>query len=126
MSSKGKKNILICGGGNGSHCIAAIASSTQPEADVNILTLYADEAERWSESLKKTPFFATRSYKDGSSVTFEAHPKIITKDPSLVVPSADIIFIVVPAFAHQQYQESIAPHCQRVNCHCWFTSKMRL
>ncbi|KAK3090689.1 hypothetical protein FSP39_013758 [Pinctada imbricata] len=110
MSFKSRRNILICGGGNGAHCIAAIASSTQPEADVNVLTLFADEAERWRESSQKAPLTATRSYQDGSAYTFEAHPKIITKDPSLVVPHANIIFIVVPAFTHQQYIEAIAPH----------------
>ncbi|KAK3091432.1 hypothetical protein FSP39_019846 [Pinctada imbricata] len=105
-----RRNILVCGGGNGAHCIAAIAARTQPEADISVLTLYADEAERWSKSLEQNPLKGIRVHKDGTTDEFDTKPKLVTKDPSVVVPSADMIFMVVPAFAHEQYLKALAPY----------------
>ena len=104
-----KLQILICGGGNGAHCIAAIAS-TRKDAEVSILTLYADEAERWTKLLKGKPLTATNVHKDGTEDQFETRPKIVTKNPGAVVSKADIIFMVVPAFAHEQYLTEMAEH----------------
>ncbi len=49
-SEKHHVTAVICGGGNGAHLMAGIAAS-QPNVEARVLTLYADEAQRWSESL---------------------------------------------------------------------------
>ena len=42
--------MLICGSGNGAHAFAGIASSLKG-TDVRVLSLYQDEAERWSAAM---------------------------------------------------------------------------
>ncbi|KAJ7384060.1 hypothetical protein OS493_024074 [Desmophyllum pertusum] len=51
MSSDNIK-LLICGSGNGAHAFAGIASSLKG-TDVRVLSLYQDEAERWSAAMQK-------------------------------------------------------------------------
>ena len=46
---------LICGGGNGAHVLGGIAAS-QPNTEARVMTLYADEAERWNNSMKNNDF----------------------------------------------------------------------
>ncbi len=41
---------LICGGGNGAHVMAGIAAS-QPDVEARVITLFADEAERWTANM---------------------------------------------------------------------------
>ena len=43
--------VLICGGGNGAHAAAGIVA-TQPGMEARVLTLYADEAERWTTAMQ--------------------------------------------------------------------------
>lgn len=42
-------------------------------------------------------------------VAIQVDSFIVSKDPQLVIPGAHIIVFVVPAFAHEQYFEAIAP-----------------
>ena len=42
--------VLICGGGNGAHAAAGTVA-TQPGMEARVLTLYADEAERWTAAM---------------------------------------------------------------------------
>ncbi|KAK3089348.1 hypothetical protein FSP39_002920 [Pinctada imbricata] len=109
MTLDKKVQILVCGGGNGAHCLAGLAS-LRPNAEVSVLTLYADEAERWTKVLVDKKLKISATYNDGTNGELESRPKLITKDPASVVPNADIIFMVVPAFAHQQYLTEIAKH----------------
>ena len=44
METENKLKVLICGGGNGAHCMAGLSSSN-PDIETCILTLFADEAE---------------------------------------------------------------------------------
>ena len=46
-------NLLICGGGSDAHAFAGIASSREG-IEVRVLSLYQDEAERWSSALQTT------------------------------------------------------------------------
>ena len=43
--------VLICGGGNGAHVMASLAAAA-PDVDARVLTLFQDEAERWTNSMK--------------------------------------------------------------------------
>ena len=104
-----KLTVLICGGGNGAHVIAGIASA-EPNIEARVLTLYADEAERWTNAMNEGDFTVT--VFEGGAVTeqLKTKPTIVTKDPAKCAPGCDIIALVVPAFAHTQYLEALKPY----------------
>nr|NP_001295792.2 opine dehydrogenase-like [Crassostrea gigas] len=104
----GKLVVLTCGGGNGAHCLAGLAA-VRPDIESRVLTMYADEAERWAANLD-SGFIITVHNDDGSIKSIKTKPSLVTKDPKKAVPGVDYIFIVVPAFAHAMYFEAIAPY----------------
>lgn len=104
----GKLIVVTCGGGNGAHCLAGLAAM-RPDVESRVLTLYSDEAERWSAKLE-SDMIITVHQDDGGKRTMNTRPSIVTKDPKQAVPGADYIFIVVPAFAHAQYFKEMAPY----------------
>lgn len=82
-----------------------------PGVKVHILTTFSDEAERWNKKMQETGKYVVTSHQeDGSSKDLEAMPALVTKDPAAAIPGSDIIFMPLPAFAHQGYLEAIAPH----------------
>nr|BAF36491.1 strombine/alanopine dehydrogenase [Marphysa sanguinea] len=101
--------LVICGGGNGAHVLAGIASSN-PNADVRVLTLYADEAERWTKAMEGNDFVVTVNNQDKSQTILKNKPRLVTKDPALAANKADMIVFTVPAFAHRQYLDALKPH----------------
>lgn len=108
MSDK-KLTVLICGGGNGAHVMAGISSS-QPNVESRVLTMYSDEAERWTNAMKEGDYTVS-IYEKGSVIQqTKSKPSIVTKDPAKCVPGCDIIALVVPAFAHTQYLEALKPY----------------
>ncbi|XP_071181633.1 opine dehydrogenase-like [Mytilus edulis] len=100
--------ILVCGGGNGAHCMAGVAGS-HAEIDVKILSLFEDEAERWSNILKSNFLTVYEPLVNGGHMEISTKPKLVTNDPEKAVEGVDIVFMVVPAFAHSQYITAIAP-----------------
>ncbi|XP_052065156.1 octopine dehydrogenase-like [Mytilus californianus] len=101
--------ILICGGGNGAHCFTALASACQ-NVEVNVLTIYKDEAERWTDALKSSELIVSISKPDGSVTETHSKPSLVTKDPQVAVDGVQIIFIVVPAYVHQFYLQVLSPY----------------
>lgn len=104
----GKKRILVCGGGNGAHCLAALASAND-RLEVHVLTLFADEAERWSNSLVEDHLKISITYNDGTEEDKQTKPLLITKDPESAMEGISVIFFTVPAFAHGQYLTELKP-----------------
>lgn len=47
-----KSVVLICGGGNGAHCFAGLAS-LKSNIESRVRTLYFDETERWAAKLTR-------------------------------------------------------------------------
>ncbi|XP_033736610.1 opine dehydrogenase-like [Pecten maximus] len=109
LDSEGTLKILVCGGGNGAHCMAALASS-RPHVDVRVLTLYADEAERWTQALKEEDMTISITYSEDNIEDVKSRPSLVTKDPAKAAEGIHMIFFTVPAFAHAQYLQAIAPH----------------
>ncbi|XP_031552650.1 tauropine dehydrogenase-like [Actinia tenebrosa] len=103
--------LVICGGGNGAHAWAGIASS-QPDTDVCVLSLFQDEAERWSNSLKEHDFTVSLYRNEKVYNQLKTKPKLVTKQPEKAVPGCDVIALVLPAFAHEQYLEAIRPYIE--------------
>ena len=102
-----KMNVLVCGGGNGAHVFSTIAAS-HTNVNVNVLTIFEDEAERWTKSLSKCKTMTLK--KLSGSLT--SKPNKVTNDPSTVVPEAEIIFIIAPSYAHEDILTSVCPWCR--------------
>lgn len=101
--------VLCCGGGNGAHTFAATASAIDG-IEVNVMTLFADEAERWAKALGDDCIVADVTFNDGSKGVIKGKPKLITKDPQTAMEGVDAVFFIVPAFAHQEYFSAIAKY----------------
>lgn len=108
MGTENKLKVLVCGGGNGAHCLAGLSASN-PDVETRVLTLFADEAERWSQIIQDNDLIVTMVNSDGSSREIKSKPTLVTKDPKEAASGADVIFLVVPAFAHEQYFREISP-----------------
>lgn len=107
MGTENKLKVLVCGGGNGAHCLAGLSASN-PDVETRVLTLFADEAERWSKILQTNDLTVTMVNSDGSSGEIKSKPTLVTKDRKEAASGADVIFLVVPAFAHEQYFREIS------------------
>ncbi|XP_053393900.1 opine dehydrogenase-like [Mercenaria mercenaria] len=103
--------ILVCGGGNGAHTLAATASCLD-NLEVNVMTLFSDEAKRWSDKLGEDKILIDVTYNDGNQGELHGKPRLITNDPEEAMKGVDAVFFVVPAFAHQQYFDAISKHVQ--------------
>lgn len=101
--------ILVCGGGNGAHTLAATAATLQ-NVEVNVMTLFSDEAKRWSETLGDDKILVDVTYSDGKKGELLGKPRLITNDPAEAMKEVDAVFFVVPAFAHQQYFDAISKY----------------
>ncbi|KAK2146505.1 hypothetical protein LSH36_604g04078 [Paralvinella palmiformis] len=101
---------VICGGGNGAHVCAGITSS-QPGVEARVLTLFADEAERWANATKDHDFTVTLHAANKDPVKLVSKPSMVTKDPAEAMRgNVDIIVFTVPAFAHKNYLEQLKPY----------------
>lgn len=111
MASDGEiRKVLICGGGNGSHCLTVLAAS-RPNIEVRVLTLYQDEAERWSKICEdNNGMTVSITYNDGTQGELKSKPNLITKDPKTAAKGVSVIFLTVPAFAHESYFTELAPY----------------
>nr|CAL90921.1 strombine dehydrogenase [Arenicola marina] len=99
---------LICGGGNGAHVCAGIAAS-QPGVEARVLTLFADEAERWTKAMACNDFVVTVNSKGKAPTELKAKPTVVSKKAADVMSGVDIIVLMVPAFAHTGYLEELKP-----------------
>ncbi|XP_060605609.1 opine dehydrogenase-like [Ruditapes philippinarum] len=103
--------ILVCGGGNGAHTLAATAACID-NLEVNVMTLFSDEAKRWSDKLGDDKIVIDVTYNDGKQGELQGKPRLITNDPAKAMEGVDAVFFVVPAFAHQQYFDAISKYVQ--------------
>jgi len=108
----GTTKLCICGGGNGAHTLAGLASS-RVGVEVKVLTLFADEAERWSKALESSDLKVILNEKNGSQREVKSKPVLVTKIPAEAVPNSDVIVFCVPAFAHEGYFQAIESHLEK-------------
>lgn len=90
-------NITICGGGSLGHVCAGVLSSRE-DVYVSILTTHPD---RWAEELVVT---------DEDGRTYKGTPVCITDDPSVCIPSAEMVLFCLPGFAIREQIERIRPY----------------
>src|SRR5579872_4522699 len=96
--------LAICGGGNAGHALAVVASQT---FDGPIHWLVGSKEKEAalkrngaSEGLEATGAIETRTKKR----------LLISSDPAEVIPRADLVMLVVPAFAHASILKRIGPY----------------
>ena len=102
--------ILICGGGNGAHVMSCVMSSRK-DIQVNVLTVYQNEAEEWSSLMKDNDLTVT--FKSGGpelDKSIKSRPSLITRDPAIASHDCDVIILVVPSYAHHVFLEVLRPY----------------
>ncbi|MBM4429193.1 MAG: NADP transhydrogenase subunit alpha [Chloroflexi bacterium] len=91
--------VAIVGGGNGAHAMAGHLALKNHQ--VRLFSAFPDEIRAMQE--------AGGVHVQGMIEGFGALQEI-TADPAQAIPWADVIMVVVPAFAHRPLTEAIAPH----------------
>ncbi|XP_071086377.1 opine dehydrogenase-like [Haliotis cracherodii] len=102
--------VLVCGGGHGAHVMAALVSS-KPDMTCRVLAL--SQAREWAKAAANNILTCSFPSNNGKSTLYTANPHTISDNPAEVVPGADIIVLVVPAFSQGKYLAAIEPHIQK-------------
>src|SRR5256885_14129839 len=96
--------LTICGSGNAGHALAVVASQNF-DGDIDWLVGSEEKAD-----LLRRRTSANRLHSTGA-VTASAHRlRTISADPAQVIPNADLLMIVVPAFGHAAVLRRIRPY----------------
>jgi hypothetical protein len=98
------RSLVICGGGNGGHALAVVASQNFGGA-VDWLVGSDAKASLLAGNVARTGLHST-----GVITGVADRLRAITADPAAVIPDADLILIVVPAFCHAGVLDRIAPY----------------
>lgn len=96
--------VTICGGGNAAHVAAGMYS--HKGAEVNMFLSDPKEAQLWQQHLKDGIEVHRRYEGD----TYTGSVTAASSNPAEVIPQADFILIIVPAFAHRPILTAIGPH----------------
>jgi len=99
-------SVLVCGGGNAAQVVSCLFSVRYK---VTAISLYSDEAERWSNCVQEADGMVCTFQGTGKEV--RARPDLITKDPSCV-KDCDVVLFTVPSSFHEQYFRALEPHVQ--------------
>ncbi len=97
-------SITICGAGNAAHALAVVASQIA-ECDIDWLTNSEEKARRIRVGVSE---IGLRS--SGAIAAKADRIRSISADPAEVIPGADMVLILVPAFAHAAVLRRIAPY----------------
>jgi len=100
--------VTICGGGNAAHALAGLIAAREGWA-VNVYAPYGDEAQRWREGIAARGGIAVAT----PAGTLVGRPARVSAHPAEVVPGSQLVFLALPAFAHETTLRAIAPHLDR-------------
>lgn len=105
--------LTICGSGNAGHALAVVASQNL-DGDIDWLVGSEEKADLLRGRIAVDDLHST------GAVTASAHRlRTISADPAQVIPNADIVMIVVPAFGHAAVLRRIRPYVsdtQTIGC----------
>jgi predicted dinucleotide-binding enzyme len=105
ISHSGRRPVLtICGGGNAGHALAVVASQNF-EGDIDWLVGSEEKATLLRRGLEAEGLHSTGAITAGAE-----RLRMISADPAEVIPHADMVLIVVPAFVHALVLGRIGPH----------------
>lgn len=105
VASRRRRPVLtICGGGNGGHALAVVASQNF-DGDIDWLVGSEQKADLLRHGMSADGLHST------GVITAKAHRlRTISADPAQVIPNADMVMIVVPAFVHAMVLRRIGPY----------------
>jgi hypothetical protein len=103
-ASEHRSSIAVCGTGNGAHAVAIMASQNI-DGDIYWLAGSEDKARLLRRGVSIDGLRST-----GAITARAGRIRNISADPAEVIPPADIVLIVVPAFAHAAALRRIAPY----------------
>jgi hypothetical protein len=96
--------LTICGSGNGAHALAVVASQNI-DGEISWLVGSEEKADRLRRGL------STAGLRSTGAITAAAHRVgTVSADPAEVIPNADMVVIVVPAFGHAAVLRRIEPY----------------
>jgi hypothetical protein len=99
-----RRSLTICGSGNAAHALAVVASQNF-DGDIDWLVGSVEKAQLLRRSL-----FSDGLHSTGVIAATAERIRTVSADPADVIPNADIVLIVVPAFAHAAVLRRIGPH----------------
>jgi len=99
-----RPSITICGSGNGAHALSVVASQNA-HADIDWLAGSEERARLLRRGLSGNGLRST-----GAVAARADRIRRISADPAEVIPGADLVLILVPAFAHGRVLRRIAPY----------------
>ena len=100
--------LLVCGGGNGAHVLAGLGA-LDPNTETRVLTMFGDEAARWSKTMETHDFTVHFKFHGKEADAVKCKPDVVSKDPA-IAKGCNLIVLVVPAFGHASYLQAIKPY----------------
>ncbi len=100
----GSRVLAICGSGNAAHALAVVASQHH-DGPIDWLIGSEEKAEVLRRGVASTGLRST-----GVITATAKRLQTISADPAEIIPNADMILIVVPAFGHAAVLRRIGPH----------------
>ena len=102
--SERRSSITICGTGNGAHALAVVAAQSA-QCDINWLASSEEKARLLRRGVSEVGLRST-----GAIAAKADRIRSISADPAEVIPRADMVLILVPAFARAAVLRRIAPY----------------
>src|SRR5213592_2936425 len=96
--------LTICGGGNAGHALAVVASQNF-DGHIDWLVGSEEKAELLQRGISSHGLHST-----GLITASAQRLRTISADPAEVIPNADMVLIVVPAFVHATVLRRIGPY----------------
>ncbi|WIA09747.1 hypothetical protein OEZ85_009126 [Tetradesmus obliquus] len=105
-------NVVVCGSGNGACCAAGLFSCLSAKVSIYLSKRYEKRAAQMWQDIQDNGGGITVNDMIGKN-TYQGKLARITCDPAEVLPSADVVVVVLPATAHEALFEEIAPYLSR-------------
>jgi hypothetical protein len=99
--------VTVCGGGNAAHALVGVLGA-QGNHLINVYLSFGGEAQRWQAGIASQGGIQVLQ-RDATSL---GRPHLVSSDPSKVVPGSQLVFLALPAFAHQSVLTEIAPYLE--------------
>src|SRR5438094_4003630 len=103
-AAEGRVSVTICGSGNGAHALAVVAS-VSGDVEVDWLAGSEERARLLRAGLSRGGLCST-----GAVAARADRIRSVSADPAAVIPGADVVLMLVPAFAHGRVLRRIAPY----------------
>jgi NAD/NADP octopine/nopaline dehydrogenase-like protein len=97
--------LAICGGGNGGHAVAVVASQNF-DGEIRWLVRGEEHAAQLRDGMSTGGLESTGVI----TATTAGRVRTVSAEPYEVIPAADIVMIVAPAFAHAPILTQIGPY----------------